>query len=166
MIRILPCLFATAGFVLGASQVEAQTFTVRRGQWPGFHRQGHLLLPGGRCRFHHPIPSWGKTGDESSLTISFNGDNKFRLLPNSEAQVTTGDTSDSSSAWHRVVSLTIGKATFDHNAGGTPVVHLDCQTPTAVCGAVGTEYAVDATTGNYSVCRADTFPSRPTRKAS
>jgi hypothetical protein len=99
----------------------------------------------------HAIPAWGKTADNSSLTIAFNDQNRFRLLPNSEAEVTTGGESDTASAWHRVVSLKIGTASFDHNAGTAPIVHLDCQTPTAVCGAVGTEYDVDATNGIYSV---------------
>jgi hypothetical protein len=98
----------------------------------------------------YTIPSWGKTGDESSLTISFNAENRFRLLPDSEAEVKIGD-DDSGSAWHRVVSLKIGKAALSHDTGTAPTVKLDCETPTAVCGAVGTEFEVDATAGNYSV---------------
>ena len=151
MSRFHSCLLAIASLVVWLPRADAQTFTVSV-------VNGQALIATDRSSYQtavpkssHAIPSWGKTGDESSLTIAFNAENKFRLLPNSEAEVTTGGESDSGSAWHRVVSLKIGTAHFDHNAGTAPVVHLDCQTPTAVCGAVGTEYQVDATKGEYTV---------------
>jgi hypothetical protein len=98
----------------------------------------------------YTIPSWGLTKDNSSLTISFNPQNRFRLLANSEAQVKAGD-GDSKSAWHRVISLKIGSAEINHDTGAAPTVKLDCETPTAVCGAVGTVFQVNATQGVYKV---------------
>lgn len=152
MPRFLPRLLVLAcGLVAATGRVEAQSFTVSvvHGQASlGKDRSSYETAVVGS---NHTIPSWGKTEDNSSITIDFNAENRFRLLPDSEAEVTTGGEDDSGSAWHRVVKLNIGSAQFDHNAGTAPVVHLDCQTPTAVCGAVGTEYEVDATKGTYSV---------------
>ena len=151
MFRSLPCLVAVACCFLPAPPAQAQTFpvSVTLGQAKiGKNRDSYRPAA---VNSSYTIPSWGKTEDNSSLTIAFNPQNRFRLLPNSEAQVTTGGESDSNSAWHRVVSLKIGSATFDHNVGAAPAVHLDCETPTAVCGAVGTAYDVNATTGTYKV---------------
>jgi hypothetical protein len=108
MFRSLPCLFAVACCFLSANPAQAQTFTVSV-------TLGQAKIGKNRDSYHaatvnssYTIPSWGKTEDNSSLTIAFNPQNRFRLLPNSEAQVTTGGESDSNSAWHRVVSLKIG----------------------------------------------------------
>ena len=151
MFRYLPGLFAVTCCFLSANPVQAQIFTVSV-------THGQAEIGKSRDSYHaatvnssYSIPAWGKTEDSSSMTIAFNPENRFRLLPNSEAQVTTGGEGDSNSAWHRVVSLKIGEASFDHNAGTAPTIHLDCETPTAVCGAVGTVYDVDATRGIYSV---------------
>src|SRR5260221_3986754 len=151
MIRSLLRVFAVACCFLPVSRGLAQTFTVSvtHGQVEIGKDRGSYQAA--TVNASYSIPCWGKTEDNSSLTIAFNPENRFRLLPNSEAQVTTGGESDSSSAWHRVVSLKIGEASFDHNAGPAPAIHLDCETPTAVCGAVGTQYDVDATHGVYSV---------------
>ena len=151
MFRFLLSLVALVAFFLWASPAAAQSFTVTvtHGQTE-LGKDQNSYQPA-VVNSTYAIPAWGKTADNSSLTITFNADNRFRLLPNSEAQVTTGGEGDSNSAWHRVVSLKIGQASIDHNAGAAPTVHLDCETPTAVCGAVGTEYDVDATHGIYNV---------------
>jgi len=151
MVRFLTPLLVLACCILPANPARAQNFavTVALGQSKiGKDRSSYQAAA---VNSTYSIPAWGKTEDESSLTIAFNSENRFRLLPDSEAQVTTGGESDSNSAWHRVVSLKIGSASFDHNAGTAPAVHLDCVTPTAVCGAVGTQYDVNATKGIYHV---------------
>lgn len=151
MLRHLPSLLALTCCFLPANPARAQIFTVSVAHGQAEVGKSRDSYSAAVVNSTYPIPSWGKTADNSSLTIAFNPENRFRLLPNSEAQVTTGGEDDSNSAWHRVVSLKIGEASFDHNAGAAPAVHLDCQTPTAVCGAVGTEYDVDATHGIYTV---------------
>ena len=167
MSRFLPCslLLVCCGLFASARPVEAQTFTVsvvlNRAQL-GKDQSSYQPAV---AKTTYAIPAWGKTEDESSLTIEFNSENRFRLLPDSEAEVTTGGESDSGSAWHRVVSLKFGKAAMDHNAGSAPTVHLDCETPTAVCGAVGTEYAVDATHGDYSVTSGHISVSSPDQES-
>jgi hypothetical protein len=147
MLRFLSSFFVVACCGLA----EAQNFSVTVTHGDAEIGKDRASYQAAAVNSSYSIPAWGKTEDSSSLTIAFNPQNSFRLLPNSEAQVTTGGEGDSSSAWHRVVSLKIGEASFDHNAGTAPAVHLDCETPTAVCGAVGTEYDVDATKGIYKV---------------
>ena len=151
MSRFFFRLLVVACCLLLSHRVDAQNYTVVAAHGDaelGKDRSSYKPAEAGST---NSIPSWAKTADNSSLTIAFNPENKFRLLALSEAQVTTGGESDSTSEWHRVVSLKIGQASFDHNLGTAPAVHLDCETPTAVCGAVGTEYDVDATAGVYSV---------------
>ncbi len=143
-------LAASICLVLLATSASAQEFTVSSTHGDAQVGKNQHSYQAAAPNSIYQVPSWGKTGDNSSLTISFNPKNSFRLLPNSEAQVVNGD-GNSSSAWHRVVALKIGSAHIDHDAGAAPSVKLDCETPTAVCGAVGTSYDVDATTGTYSV---------------
>jgi hypothetical protein len=143
-------LVALAGFSLLTNRVSGQVFTVSSANGQAQVGKDIHSYQAATINSSYSIPSWGRTGDNSSLTISFNPENRFRLLPNSEAEVNAGD-SDSQSAWHRVVSLKIGSAAIHHNAGAAPTVKLDCETPTAVCGAVGTEFEVNATQGVYSV---------------
>ena len=130
MPRFFPHLFALACCFLLAHPARGQTFTVSvtHGQVEiGKDRNSYKAA---LVNSNYTIPSWGKTEDNSSLTIAFNPQNRFRLLPNSEAQVTTGGDDDSKSAWHRVVSLKIGKASFDHTtvsqsrctAGAEPIL--------------------------------------------
>ncbi|HUB68054.1 MAG TPA: FecR domain-containing protein [Candidatus Methylacidiphilales bacterium] len=141
---------ALLALVMPAIPAPAQVFLVTGANGQAqVGRDQHSYQPA-VVNSNHSLPSWGRTGDNSSLTIAFNAENKFRLLPNSEAQVYAGD-GDSNSAWHRVVGLKIGTATISHDTGAAPAVKLDCETPTAVCGAVGTEFEVDATEGKYSV---------------
>jgi len=133
-----------------AFPAQAQTFTVANVLGDAQVGPSASSLQPAVVASSHNLPSWGRTGDNSSLTIAFNDQNKFRLLPDSMAEVKTGE-GDSASDWHRVVSLKIGEAKLTHDSSGSPTVDLKCETPTAVCGAVGTEFDVIATTGTYSV---------------
>lgn len=150
LLHSIRLLAASICFVLLATSAPAQDFTVSSTHGDAQVGKDQHSYQAAAANSIYQVPSWGKTGDNSSLTISFNPKNSFRLLPNSEAQVINGD-GNSSSAWHRVVALKIGSAHIDHDTGASPSVKLDCETPTAVCGAVGTSYDVDATTGTYSV---------------
>src|SRR5882762_3035888 len=134
MLRSLSTLFAVACIFASPSQAQNFTVSVTHGQAVIGKDRGSYQAAVDNSSY--TIPAWGKTEDNSSLTITFNPENRFRLLPNSEAQVTTGGAGDSNSSWHRVVNLKIGSASFDHSTGATPAIHLDCETPTAVCGAV------------------------------
>ena len=97
MFRYLPGLFAVTCCFLSANPVQAQIFTVSV-------THGQAEIGKSRDSYHaatvnssYSIPAWGKTEDSSSMTIAFNPENRFRLLPNSEAQVTTGGEGDSPS---------------------------------------------------------------------
>lgn len=111
----------------------------------------------------YSLPSWGKTDEAGYLTIAFDADNSFHLLPDSEAEI-RGE-NDSDKQWHRVVKLHIGDASFDHNSSGEHHLKLDCETPTSICGAIGTHFEVNATKGVYSVNQGTISISSPSETA-
>jgi hypothetical protein len=98
----------------------------------------------------YPLKTWAKTPAGSSLVVEFSADNIFRLLPNSEIQVMgAGETN---AKFRRVVRLTTGSVALDLNAlpKGS---EIKVETPTAVCGAVGTVFTADANTGKFDCSR-------------
>jgi len=89
----------------------------------------------------HPSGTWGRTDGDSSFTVKFDKDNHFRMLQSTQAKIST-----------ETLSAGFQKVTLDLSKGGSVSVTLDnfkghqfkVQTPTAVCGAVGTRFDVQA----------------------
>ncbi len=86
------------------------------------------------------VGSSGKTGSSSTFVVIFDAQSKFRLLPKAEV-VISPETRDSKVRKVTELTMTVKK-------GGVEVTEvpqnyeLKVQTPTAVCGAVGTTYTV------------------------
>ncbi len=99
--------------------------------------------------------SVGKTGDQSTITIAFDAENQFRLLPNTEVSIST---STRDPKFRKVVDLTMEKGGVKVDLDNFPKNYqLRVQTPTAVCGAVGTRFEVtsskDGTSNNFQCDR-------------
>lgn len=94
------------------------------------------------------IGAWGKTGSGGTMVVTFDAQSKFRLLPKAEVMISP-DTRDS-----KVRKVT--ELTMTVNKGGVVVTEspknyeLRVQTPTAVCGAVGTVYTVEVESATKS----------------
>jgi hypothetical protein len=102
----------------------------------------------------YPLNSWARTAAASTLVVEFSPNNIFRLLPNSEIQVSgAGETN---AKFRRVVQLTTGAVSLDLSAlpKGS---EIKVETPTAVCGAVGTVFSVDALSGTFECTRGRIF---------
>lgn len=94
----------------------------------------------------YPLGWWAKTSRDP-LKIQFSPDNIFRLLPRSEVQVS--GTGAANSKFRRIIKLNTGKVDLElKNLQGSKV---EVETPTAICGAVGTSFTVDADSGTFSV---------------
>lgn len=94
----------------------------------------------------YPLGWWART-QQSPLKIEFSKDNVFRLLPRSEVQVS--GTGAANSKFRRIIKLNAGEVDLElKNLQGSRV---EVETPTAICGAVGTAFTVDATTGRFVV---------------
>jgi hypothetical protein len=96
----------------------------------------------------YKVGSSGKTGAGSWLTITFDKDHRFNLLPNAEV-VINRETKNAKfrEAGNIILGLQKGKVEVDEKSKD---YSLKVQTPTAVCGAVGTSYSVE-TTGNTTI---------------
>ena len=86
--------------------------------------------------------SSGKTERASAMTVAFDPQNTFRLLPETEVIIRTS----THAAKFRKIDLEIahaGKNGGVHVTENLPEGYkLEVQTPTAVCGTVGTEFEV------------------------
>lgn len=125
----------------------AQSFTVTDTNGQASVGKDQQSYNGAQLKQQYPVGYWGKTGESSQLTIELGQSNSFHLLDESEAKV-EGE-SNPGSSWYRVVKLKVGTANINHNSGSG--LKLECETPTAVCGAQGTVFAVTAEDGTYSV---------------
>lgn len=84
----------------------------------------------------------GRTGGQSTLTVAFDDDNRFRLLPKTEVviRVSTRD-----ARFRKVIELSMDKGNVEVDLDAFPKGYqLKVQTPTAVCGAVGTRFSVES----------------------
>lgn len=95
----------------------------------------------------------GRTGARSSFVAAFDEQNRFRLLPGTEVIIRT---STRDPKFSRVVSLNLERGGVDVDLKAFPKGYqLKVQTPTAVCGAVGTAFSVrsDRRESNRIECR-------------
>lgn len=94
----------------------------------------------------YPLKYWAKTSDRP-LRVLLSPENLFQLLPRSEVQI-TGAGSEGA-RFRRVLKLNKGSINLelDNLQGGT----LEVETPTAICGAVGTRFSVSAESGDILI---------------
>jgi len=79
--------------------------------------------------------------------VEFSPQNVFRLLPRSEVQIS--GTGAANSKFRRIIKLNAGKVDLElKNLQGSRV---EVETPTAICGAVGTAFTVNADQGHFSI---------------
>lgn len=94
----------------------------------------------------YPLGWWART-QQSPLKVEFTPQNVFRLLPRSEVQVS--GTGAANSKFRRIIKLNAGKVDLElKNLQGSRV---EVETPTAICGAVGTSFTVDAEKGHFAI---------------
>jgi hypothetical protein len=96
----------------------------------------------------YPLGWWARTGSDR-LNIEFNEQNVFRLLPKSEVQITGEGAANTK--FRRILNLKSGGVDLDLPTIKTTGSKVEVQTPTAICGAVGTVFTVNADTGNFNV---------------
>jgi hypothetical protein len=96
----------------------------------------------------YPLGWWARTGSDR-LNIEFNEQNVFRLLPKSEVQVTGEGAANTK--FRRILNLKSGGVDLDLPTIKTTGSKVEVQTPTAICGAVGTAFSVDADSGKFNV---------------
>jgi len=81
----------------------------------------------------HKAGAAGRTGSGSTLTVAFDEQNRFRLLPKSEVVIST---STRDARFLKTVDLAMSKGKVEVDLDAFPKGHqLKVQTPTAVCGA-------------------------------
>jgi hypothetical protein len=100
----------------------------------------------------------GQTGGgQSSFVVAFDDQNQFRLLPRTDVVIST---STRDSRFQKVIDLTMGKGSVEVDLKKFPKGYqMKVQTPTAVCGAVGTEFTVQSESREENVfeCRNGTI---------
>lgn len=142
------------GQVFGA-EARFDTFALREVRGPacevmpagaaawGEAREGEIQKAGAK----------GRTGARSSFVAAFDEQNRFRLLPGTEVAVRA---STRDPKFTKVVSLNMDRGGVEVDLKSLPKGYqLKVQTPTAVCGAVGTEFTVrsDRRESNRVECR-------------
>ncbi|MEM1158674.1 MAG: FecR domain-containing protein [Verrucomicrobiota bacterium] len=94
----------------------------------------------------YPLGWWART-QQNPLKVEFNPQNIFRLLPRSEVQVS--GTGAANSKFRRIIKLNAGQVDLElKNLQGSRV---EVETPTAICGAVGTAFTVNADHGHFAI---------------
>ncbi|NJK91052.1 MAG: FecR domain-containing protein [Blastochloris sp.] len=102
----------------------------------------------------YPLNYWARTGGDA-LRIEFNPQNIFRLLPRSEVQVSGSGAANST--FRRVLNLKSGSVELDLPQIKSTNSKVEVQTPTAICGAVGTRFTVNADNGQFNVAEGTIF---------
>jgi hypothetical protein len=137
----LSLLWVVVLFPLGAG---AKDFSVSGGTGEvGKSKTAYAAAEAGKA---YPLNWWART-QSGALRILFSPGNEFRLLPRSEVQVTGAG--DAGGRFRRVLKLNDGSVELDlQKLEGSKV---EVETPTAICGAVGTHFLVNAVTGAFNV---------------
>lgn len=87
------------------------------------------------------------------FTVAFDENNRFRLLPKTEVEIRT---TSMSGGFRKVVDLKLTKGKVDAQLDKFPENHqFKVQTPTAVCGAVGTQFEVEYDGGLQNTFQCD-----------
>jgi len=122
----------------------AKEFTVSGGEGEvGQSKSAYAAAAAGKT---YPLNWWART-QNGALRVLFSPGNEFRLLPRSEVQVTGAG--DAGGRFRRVLKLNAGSVDLDlQKLEGSKV---EVETPTAICGAVGTRFGVNAGTGAFTV---------------
>jgi len=101
----------------------------------------------------HQAGSAGRTGGGSTITLAFDAKNRFRILPKTEVVVSV---STRDSKFRKVIDLSMKDGNVEVDLDGFPKDYqFKVQTPTAVCGAVGTRFKVSSRGGMNSSFEAD-----------
>ena len=93
----------------------------------------------------HPAGSAGRTGGGSTITLAFDEKNRFRILPHTEVVVSV---STRDARFRKVIDLSMKAGNVEVDLDAFPENYqFKVQTPTAVCGAVGTRFKVETSAG-------------------
>lgn len=130
--------------VLGVAQVSANEFVVSGGGGEvGKSKSAYTAVA---VNAKYPLGWWARTSGDA-LRVLFSPGNEFRLLPRSEVQI-SGE-GGAGGRFRRVLKLNDGSVELDlKKLEGSKV---EVETPTAICGAVGTKFTVNAATGEFNV---------------
>lgn len=155
-------LLLAEGVAVAATESSFENFTVRevRGDACEILPAGSTAWAAARDGERHKAGSRGRTGARSSFVAAFDENNQFRLLPDTEVKV---QTSTRDPKFRKVISLNMDRGSVEVDLKAFPKNHqLKVQTPTAVCGAVGTEFTVRSARrdANRIECREGTVFAR------
>ncbi len=104
--------------------------------------------------------SIGKTGGDGNFTVAFDDNNRFRLLAKTEVVISPA----TRASGFRKVNLGLAQGKVEVELEAFPKDHeFKVQTPTAVCGAVGTKFIVTTDAANQSTftCQESSITARP-----
>lgn len=129
---------------LGLCRMSANEFTVSGGGGEvGKSKSAYTAVS---LNAKYPLGWWARTSSDA-LRVMFSPGNEFRLLPRSEVQI-NGE-GGAGGRFRRVLKLNDGSVELDlKKLEGSKV---EVETPTAICGAVGTQFTVNASTGEFNV---------------
>lgn len=133
------CSIATQGFCQG--------FLVTKGSGQVGKKQG--AYSAAVIKQSYPLGWWAKTGGDR-MEMEFSPGNEFILLPGSEAEI-SDRTDNRAPGLQRKVSLKTGKVRMELNGSGAKSIQVE--TPTAICGAVGTVFEVNAVMSDFNITK-------------
>ena len=137
----------TAAFAFAANAEPFDQFTVEkvRGDSCEIKTRGSGDWKAASEAAVHPAGSGGRTGVGSTITLAFDEKNRFRILPKTEVVVSV---STRDSKFRKVIDLSMKDGNVEVDLDGFPKDYqFKVQTPTAVCGAVGTRFKVSSQGG-------------------
>lgn len=140
-------LLLSVGVLCFSPHAFTQTFLVTKGA--GQVGKNPKSYQPAAIKQSYPVGWWAKTGG-SRLDIQFSPGNDFILLPGSEAEI-SDRTGRGGSGLQRKVSLKTGKVVMELN--GRDSKNIQVETPTAICGAVGTVFEVNAATSDFNITK-------------
>lgn len=140
-------ILLSVGVLCFSSSAFAQSFLVTKGA--GQVGKNPKSYQPAVVKQSYPVGWWAKTGG-SRLDIQFSPGNDFILLPGSEAEI-SDRTDRGGSGLQRKVSLKTGKVVMELN--GRDSKNIQVETPTAICGAVGTVFEVNAATSDFNITK-------------